>query len=167
MRTKAEIERQIKYTKSQLSEEIDSALEAEKNYEKETEQLNQELANLNKEIPYENTLAGQTDQLLKEVRGNIKKLLIDFEQKTGVEISFDFHTKKDSLIGESVRRNWIPEKNASHIAFKGDAADAFNYSILGSFKTSPRSKYANAECQNCRAYHFYQTHAFKAPKGGF
>ena len=86
MRTKDEIDRDIKINTKDLDLLIDEALQAEKVFEYRRKSLEKHIKNLKAEIPYEETPIGQIDKSVKETENKIKNLIDELEQVTGVTL---------------------------------------------------------------------------------
>lgn len=86
MKTKVEIEKGLKAKKVILGNAIEESMERGKAFEEVRKRIEGEIKELQKEVCFEDTLAGKVMVFVEEVEEKIKVLVRDLEQNTGVEL---------------------------------------------------------------------------------
>lgn len=123
MKTIKEINDLIKDKTSKLNTIIESAVESEKDFDMAQNELNQEIKDLQKEIPFENTQAGQMVAVLEKTKDEILKIIDEVERTAGIRLNEDFfssffnHGRKKILYSSSYDTDFGRSYLSSNIIF--------------------------------------------------
>ena len=85
MRTKDEINRDIKVSMTDLNLLVEKSLEDEQRFEEARKGIEDHIRALKIEKSYEETPAGQVDMLIVEAKRKIKAITNDLEHATGIK----------------------------------------------------------------------------------
>lgn len=86
MRRKSEIDRDMKASIHEMDLLVDESVKSEQGFDERQETLTTYIKALKKEKPYEETLKGQLDKRVAEVKKEVRILFDELEQETGVAL---------------------------------------------------------------------------------
>jgi hypothetical protein len=95
MRTKDEINKDLKTSMTALNLLIETSIESEQTFEEKRNDLEKHIKALDVERSYDDTLAGQVHTLTAVVMEKVDLLFNELEQKTGVRLTCRLESQED------------------------------------------------------------------------
>lgn len=104
MRTKDEINKDLKTSMVDLNLLVEASIQNEQDFEEKRNNLEKYIKALDVEVSYENTLAGQIDEHVVDTRKEIQVFLDKLTQTTGVELHFQLIHKSEAPLNFKITK---------------------------------------------------------------